>query len=297
MLGLVFNPPPMTSSSSPIISSSPPATPLFQTSSSTSFSLNVFPETLYLDSARLALLSSEAADATALCMFLLLYRQLVFSESSGGPSSPHGFPKVVDADLMQLKREIRDIGPSRLAHCFSSRLPSGESDSPHGSKPDKKEAERWLAASQGIVLQIARRAKEARNRTHTSSPSQLSSPIGDAPDEHTANLAQRWADSNMHANSNLTVMLRGRLQDIVFNTVVKLAYPSPDSSTVKRGAVDFLAAARADSLVEMPVGAATGMEPLTDEIRALSEKISRLALIHLNAFLPLYEQEGFLELS
>jgi len=300
MLALVFNPPPTasssSSSSSSIISSSPPPTPLFQTSFGTSSSLNVFPETLYLDSARLALLSFEAADATALCMFLLLYRQLVFSESNEAPSS-QGFPKVVDTDLMQLKREIRDIGPSRLAHCFSSRLPSGESDSSHGSKPDKKEAERYLAARQGIVLQVARRAKEARNRTHTSSPSQPSSPIGDVPDEHTASLAQRWADSNMHANSTLTVMLRGRLQDIVFNTVVKLAYPAPDSSTVKRGAVDFLASARADSLVEMPHGAATGVEPLTDEIHALSEKISRLALIHLNAFLPLYEQEGFLELS
>jgi T-complex protein 11 len=273
---------------SSMMSSSPPATPLFQTSSATSSSLNAFPETLYLDSTRLALLSSEAADATALCMFLLLYRQLVFSESSEAPSSPQGFPKVVDTDLMQLKCEIRDIGPSRL--------PSGESDSPHGSKPDKKEAERRLAARQGIVLQIARRAKEARNRTHTPSPSRASSPIGDVPDEHTASLAQRWADSNMHANSALTVMLKGRLQDIVFNTVVKLAYPAPDSSTIKRGAVDFLASASADSLV-VPLGTATGMEPLTDEIRTLSEKISRLSLIHLNAFLPLYEQEGFLELS
>jgi hypothetical protein len=92
-------------------------------------------------------------------------------------------------------------------------------------------------------------------------------------------------------------MLQRRLQDIVFNNVVKLAYPAPDSGTVNRGAVDFLASARADSVVDMPLGVATGMEPLTDEIRALSEKISRLALIHLNAFLPLYEQEGFLELS
>jgi T-complex protein 11 len=281
-----------------MVSSTPPPTPVFQTPSNASSSLNVYPETLYLDSTRLALLSSEAADATALSMFLLLYRQLVFSESHEGPSSPQGSPKVLDADLMQLKREIRDIGPSRPGQCFSPHPhpSSDDSDGLHGSKSDKKEAERLLDARQGIVLQIAKRAKEARNRTHTPSPLEPS-PIGEVPDEHTASLAQRWAESNMYVNSTLAIMLRRRLQDIVFNTVVKLAYPAPDSSTVKRGAVDFLVSARGDSVVEMPLGAATGMESLTDEIRALSEKISRLSLIHLNAFLPLYEQEGFLELS
>jgi T-complex protein 11 len=294
MLDLVFNPP-LSASSSSVASSTPPPTPVFQTSSS---SLNVYPETLYLDSARLALLSSEAADATALYMFLLLYRQLVFSESNEAPSSPHGVPKVLDADLTQLKREIRDIGPSRLSHCFTSPpSPSDDSNGPHGGRSDRKEAERWLAARQGVVLQIAKRAKETQNRTRTPSPSQPSSLIGEAPDEHTASLAQRWAASNMHANSTLAVMLRRRLQDIVFNTVIKLAYPVPGSSMAKRGTVDFFASARADSAVDMSLGKATGMEPLTDEIRALSEKISRLSLIHLNAFLPLYEQEGFLQLS
>lgn len=294
ILGLVFNPPPASCASS--VSSSDSPIPVFQTLSEASSSPYVYPETLYLDSARLALLNAEAADATALSMFLLLYRQLIFSESSEPSSSTQGILRVVDADLIQLKREIRDIGPSRLGDCFSSRLSSDELDGGHGNRSDRKEAERWLAARQGVVLQIAKRAKEARNRTHTSSSSQPSSPIGEVPDGQMANLAQRWADSNMHADSTLALMLRRRLQDIVFNTVVKLAYPAPDSNTFKRGAVDFFTSARAESVVEMPLGTATGMEPLTDEIRALSEKISRLALIHLNAFLPLYEQEGFLGL-
>lgn len=269
---------------------------MFQDSLDPSSSLDAYPETLYLDTARLALLSSEAADATVLCMFLLLYRQLVLADSNESPSTPQGFPKVVHADLMQLKREIRDIGPSRLGQCFSSRIPDG-SKGLQGSKSDEKEAERWVTARQDIVLQIAKRAKEARARAHRSSSSQPSSSIREAPDEHTAGLAQRWADSNLHANSALAIMLRRRLHDAVLSTVVKLAYPGPDSSTVKLGAVDFLVSARGDSAVEIPPGTSTGMEPLTDEIRALSEKIARVALIHLNAFLPLYEQEGFLELS
>ena len=294
ILALVFNPPPTTPSPSSLTSSSsPPPTPVFQTPSDASLALNGYPETLYLDSTRLALLSSEAADVTAICMFLLLYRQLIFSESNEARSYP---PRVLDANLIQLKREIRDLGPPRLGHCFSPQPPSDVSESLHESRPDRKEAERWLAAKQDIVLQIAKRAKETRIHRHTIRPSQPPSPAGEASNDHMTSLAQRWADYNMHPNSTLAVMLRRRLHDIVFNTVVKLAYPGPDSSTARRSTVDFLASARADSVIEMPLGAATGMEPLTDEIRTLSEKISRLALIHLNAFLPLYEQEGFLEL-
>jgi hypothetical protein len=295
MLGLVFNPPSSAPSSSSVSPLTPPPTPVFQDSSNPSSSLDAYPETLYLDTTRLALLSSEAADATALCMFLLLYRQLVFSDSNESPTTPQGPPKVVNADLIQLKREIRDIGPSRLGQCLSPRISDG-SKGLEGSKSDEKETERWVAARQDIVLQIAKRAKEARARTHGSSSFQSSSSIGDPPDEHTVSLARRWVDSNMHPNSALAVILRRRLHDVVFNTVVKLAYPGPDSSTVKLGAVDFFASVRADSAVEIPPGTATGMEPLTDEIRALSEKIARVALIHLNAFLPLYEQDGFLEL-
>lgn len=36
------------------------------------------------------------------------------------------------------------------------------------------------------------------------------------------------------------------------------------------------------------------MEALGEEIRRLGEKIARLALIHLNTHLPMYETEGFL---
>jgi hypothetical protein len=37
------------------------------------------------------------------------------------------------------------------------------------------------------------------------------------------------------------------------------------------------------------------MEALGDEISLLAENISKLALIHLNTYLPLYEVEHFLD--
>lgn len=297
VLNLVFDPPASTSSSCPPTTptASPPLTPVSPPRTPISPVLQGYPETSYLDSARLTLLTSDAADATALSMFLLLYRQLVFSDSNEAPPSPQD-PKVEEEDLIRLKNEIRDIGSGRLGHCFTSRPSLDGAVSPQGSRSERKEAERWRVAKQDIVLQIAKRAKEARNRTNSPSPIP-SSPISDAPDEQMLSLTQRWADSNIQPNSALSAMLRRRLRDVVFNAVVTLAYPGRDSTTGKLTTIDFHSPTQADSAFEIPLGAATGMEPLADEIRSLAEKISRLALIHLNAFLPLYEQEGFLDRS
>ncbi|GLB38428.1 putative tcp11-domain-containing protein [Lyophyllum shimeji] len=290
-LDLVFDPPPSTpsASSSASSSSSPPPTPVLQYTASSS-RLQALPETAYLDSARLALLSSEAADATVLYMFLLLYRQLVHSESSDSPPpSPSDLSRVDEADLVKLKNEIRDIGSTRLGSCFSPRLVPEE-----GAGANEKELEKGRCTKQDVVLQVAKRAKEARNPIPSSPlPSQPSSPVGEAPDEHMVSLAQRWADSNIHPDSRLCTMLRRRLRDVVFNSVVAIAYPGRESTTGKLSTIDF-SSVHSQSSQQIPFGASTGMEPLAEEIRSLSEKIARLALIHLNAYLPLYEQDGFL---
>ncbi|KAF5382771.1 hypothetical protein D9615_002932 [Tricholomella constricta] len=286
ILDLILDPPPsfVAPASSP---SSPPPTPIFQSASTR---LQGYPETVYLDSARLALLSADAADATALYMFLLLYRQLVYSESGDSPVSPQDLSRLEDADLLRLKTEIRDIGSTRLGYCFSSRPLSDEVDSHH-----EKQIEKERRAKQDIVLQVAKRAKEARRYTTSSPPpSQPSSPVGEAPDEHMVSLAQRWADSNIHPDSPLCMMLRRRLHDAVFNSVLALAFPSRDYTTGIATTIDFLSSVQTQSAHPVTFGAATGMEPLAEEIRSLSEKISRLALIHLNTYLPLYEQDGFL---
>ncbi|KAF8895387.1 T-complex protein 11-domain-containing protein [Infundibulicybe gibba] len=192
-----------------------------------------FPETSYLDSARLLLLGTDAADATALCMFLLLFRQLAHAAG----------PAVTDPELAKLKTEIRDIGASRLA-----LSPSGEIS----AQPD---------------------------------PSPLL-----APDERTLALAQRWVDTNMHPDAPLGALLHDRLREAVFTAVVALAYPARDAATGRPAPVDLTTLSQA-----LPPGAARGVEALADEVRALAEKIARVALIHLNAFLPLYEQDGFWE--
>lgn len=42
------------------------------------------------------------------------------------------------------------------------------------------------------------------------------------------------------------------------------------------------------------VGLTAGLEPLREEVRSLAKKVSRLGLVHMNAFLGLYEGEQFL---
>ncbi|KAG2129098.1 T-complex protein 11-domain-containing protein [Suillus clintonianus] len=255
---LVFDPP-----------CGPSPVPLLRVSKSTIPYLPLYPETTYLDGARLLVLSGEAADATAMYMFLLLFRQLVFSD----PCEPT--LKVTDAQLASLKKEIRDISSSHLGHCFTQ-----------GSNSDS-DNEKWAKIRQDIVLQIAMRAKEARtSSTQNSSSDPQSRVLASAPDERMLKLAERWSDSNMRPNSPLSTLLRKRIRDVVFNQVVALTFPLRDSIMSPGKPLDFAS-------VAPPSALASGMEPLVDEIRLLSERLSRLAHIHLGVYLPLYEQDDF----
>ncbi|KAJ7175825.1 T-complex protein 11-domain-containing protein [Mycena filopes] len=200
-----------------------PPTP--QTTLPTISSLPGYPETSYLDNARILLLSTDAVDLTALYI---------------------------------IKREIRDIGSSRLGYSFYCGSVATETD------VDTDELDKWRLLKQNVVLQIAMRAKNAPTSATDQSMGQV--------DESVLGLAQRWADQNIQYASTLSTMLRERLRDVVFNAVVGLA-PSPSPAP----------------------GKVTGMEALTEEIGALAENISRLALIHINAYLPLYEVEHFLD--
>lgn len=295
---LIFEPP--VGAAQPL----PPPPSLAQTTLPTIQPLAGYPETSYLDSARLVLLSIDAADLTALYMYSLLYRQLVHSDNSAVDAR-----KLEDESLVKIKNELRDIGSGRLGFCFSRRY------NPEGGKGDRKEVEKWRGTNRDVVLQIAMRAKQARSRKSTllsSSPSSASLSassltIGsslEAPDEQLLNLAQRWTDTNMQPGSALSTMLRDRLRGVVFNAVVSLAYPGRDATNGKPIHLDISASGIAAGATAISseaaastafswAGTSTGMEPLADEIRSLSEKISRLALIHLNAYLPLYEQEDF----
>lgn len=316
LVDLVFNPPLTTSSSLTTPSNTPPNSP---TAPSVSAPLPAFPETLYLDNNRMLLLSSDAADATALNMLLLLYRQLVLSEnsSSGSSTPPH---KLSDADILKMKREIRDIsGTFRLGTCFARNQKSGN-----------KDGDKWLNMKEDLVLQIARRVKEGRGAVPSSGIGALSSSLpqtspcstsvlGNAssstpptvaptpstvpsfpicesnlPNPRTVSLGQNWVDSHMQAESALSAMLHNRLRDVVFDAVLVSTYPGRDLTNGFRppASLDLSINAANSGVGEGSAPKLSGLEPLSDEIRTLVEKISLLVLIHLNTFLPLYEKEG-----
>ena len=269
-------------------SNSPPTSPL--NSPTASSPLPAIPETLYLDKSRLLHLGSDVDDTTALYMFMLLFRQLLFSES--GLSAPDP-PKVHLEDMMRLKHEIRALGSCRLGSYFLTVPPIDDAEISL-----VQDTENRRNVKQDIVLQIAKRANDARHRG-LQPLSALSSPVGEVPDQRIVNVAQHWAEYNMHPGSALSVMLRNRLRDVLFDAVVSLAYRGRDSTTGKILSMDFFSTGQLPtSLGTAHVGTPmAGMEALTDEIRRLAEKISRVTLIHLNSYLPLYETEGFLSSS
>ncbi|KAF8908869.1 T-complex protein 11-domain-containing protein [Gymnopilus junonius] len=270
--------------STPPANNSPPPSPLSPaTATPPSSPLITVPETLHLDKSRLSHISSDAVDATALYMFILLFRQLVFSDLSA--SSVLGV-KVDQKDILRLKREIRDIGPTSLGTCF---LPPESDQAGH----EYKDWEDRRNVQQDLVLQIAKRAFDVRNRK--SSPTCSSEGISSAPDQALLSVAERWANVNMQPGSTLSVFLLIRLRDAVFDAVVCLAYPGREAAARagKSLCVDLSLPGGTLSDAQVRPTQAAGMESLTDEIRRLAEKIARLALIHLYTHLPLYESEGF----
>jgi len=157
---LIFDPPspnPLSKPSVPTASS--------QSALPSATSLPGYPETSFLDSARLVTFSTDAADATAMYMFLMLYRQLVFFDTNPRRCSSSEMPKVTESDLSQLKTEIRDIASCHLGYCFTRSLPDEEvCGEGSAKKPNDKEWERWQKAARDVVLQIAMRATEVQNR-------------------------------------------------------------------------------------------------------------------------------------
>ncbi|KAF8957295.1 T-complex protein 11-domain-containing protein [Flammula alnicola] len=76
---------PPSSPVSPTSDATPPPSPVF---SSLTPSPSPTPETLYLDKTRMALISAEATDVTALYTFILLFRQLVVSTCPSRAAAP-----------------------------------------------------------------------------------------------------------------------------------------------------------------------------------------------------------------
>jgi hypothetical protein len=228
-------------------------------------------------------------------LFLMLYRQLVFFDPNPQSSSSRTMPKVTELDLSQLKTEIRDIASCHLGYCFT-RPPAKEGS--ETEKSDDKEWEKWRKAAQDVVLQIAMRATQAQNRAKAPSFSS-DLPTLQPPSDRMLKLAERWLDTNLRPESALSTVLRNRLRDAVFHRLLATSFPARDAATGKpkttlNTGID-LPTSISSSSSGAATGMATGMESLTDEIRTLTEKLSRLSLIHLGVYIPLYEQDGFLD--
>lgn len=219
-------------------SSSPPVTPIASVpptpitpspassipSTPPSSSPSSRPETLYLDKSRLNNLSTEASDVTALYMFMLLFRQLAFIDL--GPSgSTRPVRSVDEEDILQLRQELIDIGPTKMGTCFVPR--TGEPSLAEMTEKQKKDVGLRRSVRLDLVLQIAKRASDLRRRKSAASLlSTGAAPFGDAPDPRLVTIATTWVETNMQPGSTLSSLLHHRMREVLFDLVVSLAYPS-----------------------------------------------------------------------
>lgn len=230
-----------------------------------------YPETLYLDAKRLTALSLEAADLTALYLSLLLYRQLAQSRSEAG--SERRSPSL--SCLQKLKEELRAIAGNRLVYCFF-RCPIGKMNT------RDKRVDKWINLREDITLQIVKHT----HARHMWKPDDQVKHNGSL-DAQLVSVARNWVADNFHPDSPVSALARDRLRNIVLDAVIRAVCPKLNNNTRKFTGFHV-------RFGEDHVTRDAGTEPLMDEICALGHKITRLASVHLGTYLPLYEQEGFL---
>jgi len=210
------------------------------------------PETLFLDVARLGIYTTDAVDLTAIYMLLLLYRQLVFSETSraGWDGKGKASRKIAEAELVKLKSEIWAVAPPRLGSCFipearrldclgSSSKRDRDRSEDAGERRDKKERsrvrsskselERWRKGIRDVGLHVAARSKDLGWRAEaasaqTSSIPRLATPesmrAAPPPDTAMLGLVERWCENNLKFGSPLSVLLREKLVDAMLHMVM-----------------------------------------------------------------------------
>jgi hypothetical protein len=225
------------------------------------------PETLHLDVSRMHALAVDAADLVALYMHLMLFRQLVGTATSAGPTAPAACascgsrtahtPVIEGADLARVKREVWELGPSKLGLCFWRAARPGDASR-------ERERARWERKTRAVALQLAVRAADVRHRadacTCATSPAE---PELALPSQATVTLAERWVASNLRPDAPLADLMRNRVRRAVVDVVVLAS-------------LDPAARAHAPGL---PSIASTGLDPLSREIRHLAEKVRTLAFV------------------
>jgi hypothetical protein len=165
-------------------------------------------------------------------MFMLLFRQLVFVNLGEGSSTKP--VRTVDAETMvQLRQELLDIGPARMAACFlPEKVNEGLTDK------QKRDLEQRRIIRSNMALQVAKKAFELRKasslprgeRSKESDPTCSSAVNGELPDQRLVNIAIQWVETNMQLGSTLSTLLHNRVREVLFDLVVSLAYPAKDVS-------------------------------------------------------------------
>jgi hypothetical protein len=276
LVDLIFNPPSPVPLASPIVTTTSPSHQLIPNIIT---QLPDYPETLFLDHSRLIQLTKDAADVTSVYLLLMLHRQLLVS-SYQDSTIPRRGVNPEDVDMQLIKKEILELAPRNIGRCFLRTCPSSD---PQSSQVEARELEKWKSGMQSVVLQIASRASEARHRPASSSSS---NPCLRAPEPHLLKVAESWSENQFKPESPLSMLMRDRLRDAVLEIVVQ--------TVLVRGSINPHAPLSGSSQPQ-PVTRklATGMEPLAPEIRQLSERLSKLAVLHLNVYQTMYEQDDF----
>ncbi|OCH86385.1 Tcp11-domain-containing protein [Obba rivulosa] len=272
---LIFDPPPR-----PTVSLTPPSTPYSSPTLRPSYLLASYPgypETLYLDYTRLATLSAEAADYTALYMLLMLYRQFVHS----GPNAQLDRTKdsVSLEELMNLKREIRGIGPQHLGQSLIPRACKPKDINAKDFLKEAREEVRWGSELGAVVLQIARHATVPESRANLVAAEPVRDLQAASPDPKVIKLAQSWAATNVRQKSPLTALMQRRIRDVVVAKVARAIIPLLRKPSVPEGTQDS--------------ETTDGLEPLMPELNHLAEKVTKLVTIHMGVYSRFYRQPGF----
>ncbi|KAG8724535.1 hypothetical protein FRC09_017433 [Ceratobasidium sp. 395] len=239
LTGLIFSPP--TNVSTPPL---PTTTPLSQRLPNIA-PTSGYPGTLYLDHARLAGLTADAANLGMLYMLLVLFRQLVFSNPSGATTQRK--PIVLEDSVVdRVKREIWE------------------------EKEGGAEWDKWHAGMRDVVLQVAVRAEEVRWGVQSTPESPV------LPDAQTLTMLESWMDTNLRTGAPLERLLKGPLEKAVGEVVGRCIARNSVGASARRERRDDSDSDEDEEQAEEPRDAATpaitvGHEPLMPEIRHFGE--------------------------
>jgi hypothetical protein len=246
---------PLTSKSSPTIA---PISPLPEESP---FALSGLPETTYLDRVRVSLLSSIATNTIVILLALLFHRQMFHSSYNQCRPQSHSAHSLPDLKTtLDLKRDLWEIWTASVGHA-----------KPHQHGIHTRDNHRWRTACRDLALHVVARLQASGSSSRV-------------PEADLVRLTYRWADENMHPGSSLFGMLRSRLQEAVFSDLFDSLYRDrmPKGNDCSPS-------------ITHTANNSPELEPLSDEIRSLSQQISKLVTIHANVYLPLYEKSNVLD--